>query len=172
MSSCSSGSCCGLLEACKVSLTILCSQEVVIMKDRSTGKSRGFGFVTFFRAADAACAANQEHVVDGRRCEVNPYAKRTPRMHKDATLGGSVSWALPGSLGEISQYTAAILFLVADLFLLLCRPSMPCLEGAAQRPGLRGSLLPGSPCRSAMHNSASTLSSLALCRSACAQAPK
>lgn len=45
-------------------------QEVVIMKDRSTGKSRGFGFVTFFRAADAAIAANQEHVVDGRRCEV------------------------------------------------------------------------------------------------------
>lgn len=40
------------------------------MKDRSTGKSRGFGFVTFFRAADASCAADQEHVVDGRRCEV------------------------------------------------------------------------------------------------------
>ena len=41
------------------------------MKDRSTGKSRGFGFVTFYRAGDAACAANQEHVVDGRRCEVS-----------------------------------------------------------------------------------------------------
>ena len=40
------------------------------MKDRTTGKSRGFGFVTFQRASDAAHAGNKEHMVDGRRCEV------------------------------------------------------------------------------------------------------
>lgn len=44
------------------------------MKDRSTGKSRGFGFVTFQLASDAAHAGNKEHVVDGRRCEVSTAA--------------------------------------------------------------------------------------------------
>ena len=41
------------------------------MKDRTTGKSRGFGFVTFQQASDAAHAGNKEHMVDGRRCEVS-----------------------------------------------------------------------------------------------------
>ncbi len=56
------------------------------MKDRSTGKSRGFGFVTFFRAAAAACAANQEHVVDGRRCEVSLQPILASPKQDDATL--------------------------------------------------------------------------------------
>lgn len=44
-------------------------QEAVIMKDRYTGKSRGFGFVTFVNADDAARVVATEHHVDGRRCE-------------------------------------------------------------------------------------------------------
>lgn len=39
------------------------------MRDRYSGKSRGFGFVTFFNANDAQRVAAAEHVVDGRRCD-------------------------------------------------------------------------------------------------------
>lgn len=44
-------------------------EEAVIMKDRSTGKSRGFGFVTFLHYSDAQHVAVTDHQVDGRRCE-------------------------------------------------------------------------------------------------------
>ena len=40
-------------------------QESVIMKDRYTGKSRGFGFVTFMNADDASQVVTAEHHVDG-----------------------------------------------------------------------------------------------------------
>lgn len=40
-----------------------------IMKDRLSGKSRGFGFVTFVDAAAAARALQVDHTIDGRRCE-------------------------------------------------------------------------------------------------------
>lgn len=39
------------------------------MRERYTGKSRGFGFVTFASPADAQHAIAAEHVIDGRRCE-------------------------------------------------------------------------------------------------------
>jgi RNA recognition motif-containing protein len=39
------------------------------MKDRFTGKSRGFGFVTFVDPAAAQRALTLDHSVDGRRCE-------------------------------------------------------------------------------------------------------
>ena len=40
-----------------------------VMKDRFSGKSRGFGFVTFVDPAAAQRALGMEHTVDGRRCE-------------------------------------------------------------------------------------------------------
>lgn len=44
-------------------------EEAVIMRDRATGKSRGFGFVTYLHEADAQQVAMTGHQVDGRRCE-------------------------------------------------------------------------------------------------------
>eukprot|EP00775_Hariotina_reticulata_P012169 gene12169-12307_t len=64
-----------------------------IMKDRLSGKSRGFGFVTFVDPAAAARALQIEHTIDGRRCEAKvalpknllqgdmaPSAARTTRI--------------------------------------------------------------------------------------------
>lgn len=44
-------------------------EEAMVMRDHATGKSRGFGFVTFKTSNDAARIAGGEYVVDGRRCE-------------------------------------------------------------------------------------------------------
>ncbi|KAK2080552.1 hypothetical protein QBZ16_000405 [Prototheca wickerhamii] len=54
-------------------------EEVLIMRERLSGKSRGFGFVTYASAAHARAAIASEHVVDGRRCEARlalPEGKR------------------------------------------------------------------------------------------------
>jgi len=55
--------------------------EAVVITDRETGRSRGFGFVTYANPADAATAisAMHEQELDGRRINVNEAQERRPR---------------------------------------------------------------------------------------------
>lgn len=56
-------------------------EQAIILTDRETGRSRGFGFVTMASAEDAAKAIETLHesTLGGRRLTVNPAQERQPR---------------------------------------------------------------------------------------------
>ena len=55
--------------------------EAKVITERDTGRSRGFGFVTFARDEDAKKAISKMHVtsLDGRNIIVNEAQERGPR---------------------------------------------------------------------------------------------
>ena len=61
--------------------------EAKVITDRDTGRSRGFGFVTFVRDEDAKTAISKMHgtSLDGRNITVNDAQEKRPRQ---GTLGG------------------------------------------------------------------------------------
>jgi len=57
-------------------------EEAVIIKDRATGRSKGFGFVTFVNDADAdkAIESMNGKELDGRALTVNEARPMEPRQ--------------------------------------------------------------------------------------------
>lgn len=64
--------------------------DAVVMSDRETGQSRGFGFVTFACQEDAASAISSMAGVDlgGRKLVVNEAKERTPGGPPQSSAGG------------------------------------------------------------------------------------
>jgi RNA recognition motif-containing protein len=61
-----------------------------VQMDRNTGKSRGFGFVEFSSsdAVDAAVAASEQKVIDGRAVRIDKSGARQPNPEKRAKAFG------------------------------------------------------------------------------------
>lgn len=75
-------------------------EDAVVINDRETGRSRGFGFVTFAdaEAADEAIRSMDGTELDGRNISVNEAKERAPRSggggggRRDGGGGGGGRW--------------------------------------------------------------------------------
>lgn len=72
-------------------------EEAVVIKDKYSGRSKGFGFVTFSddAAAKKAIAEMNDKEVEGRQLKVNearPMEERPPRREGGRGFGGGRSF--------------------------------------------------------------------------------
>ena len=81
-------------------------QEAIIMQDRMTMKSRGFGFVTMSENADGQKAIDQFHgkQIDGRALTVNEAKPREERAGGGNGGGGQRSYGNDRNSGGGSGY--------------------------------------------------------------------
>ncbi|KAI3466509.1 hypothetical protein Pfo_023172 [Paulownia fortunei] len=61
--------------------------EAVIMKDRTTGRARGFGFIVFANASVAEKVVRERHIIDGRTVEAKKAVPRDDHQNFNRNNG-------------------------------------------------------------------------------------
>ncbi|KAK6124774.1 hypothetical protein DH2020_041481 [Rehmannia glutinosa] len=61
--------------------------EAVIMKDRTTGRARGFGFIVFANASVAERVVRERHIIDGRTVEAKKAVPRDDHQNFNRNNG-------------------------------------------------------------------------------------
>ncbi|KAL7103098.1 hypothetical protein ACP275_08G160200 [Erythranthe tilingii] len=62
--------------------------EAVIMKDRTTGRARGFGFVVFANASVSERVVRERHIIDGRTVEAKKAVPRDDHQNFNRNTNG------------------------------------------------------------------------------------
>lgn len=86
-------------------------EEAVVINDRSTGKSRGYGFVTMVRKEDADEAVKDPNpVIDGRRANVNLAYMGAKNRTAALPLGYSLLARMPTYQSTASAYPSNVIY--------------------------------------------------------------
>ncbi|CAN6168604.1 unnamed protein product, partial [Urochloa humidicola] len=75
--------------------------EAVIMRDRNTGRARGFGFVVFADSAVAERVTMDKHMIDGRMVEAKKAVPRDDQSIASKNNGSSIGSPGPGRTRKI-----------------------------------------------------------------------
>ncbi|KAH7289164.1 hypothetical protein KP509_31G061400 [Ceratopteris richardii] len=74
--------------------------DVVVMKDRRTGRSRGFGYVTFTTAESAEKALEAKHTINGRELEVKVATPKEEMKNPPKKITRIFVARIPGKVSE------------------------------------------------------------------------
>lgn len=87
--------------------------EAVIMKDRATGRARGFGFVVFASASVAEIVVKERHIIDGRTVEAKKAVPRDDHQNFNRNNGGSIQGS-PGPVRTKKIFVGGLASSVAE----------------------------------------------------------